>query len=68
MKEDGSTEERKVVIGLSSRIDAEVISGLAEGEKVVAGIVQAEPTEAEQQASSNSNFRGPPGGFMPFMR
>ncbi len=69
VRADNSTEERKVVIGVSSRIKAEVISGLAEGEKVVAGIVQAESTETEQQAGSNNNFRGPPGGFMPpFMR
>lgn len=63
VREDGSTEERKVVIGVSSRIKAEVITGLAEGEKVVAGIVQAEPTATAQQ-TSNTNFRGPPLMFM----
>ena len=63
--EDGSTEERQVVIGVTSRVKAEVISGLAAGEKVVAGIVQAKLTAAP---TTNTNFRGPPGGFMPFMR
>lgn len=45
---DGTQQSRDVVIGVSSRVSAEVISGLQDGEQVVAGIVQgaavAQPT------------------------
>lgn len=59
VKEDGSIETRDVVIGVTSRVSAEVISGLKAGDKVVAGIIQAESADA----ASNNGFRGPPGGF-----
>ncbi|MCC6202518.1 MAG: efflux RND transporter periplasmic adaptor subunit [Gammaproteobacteria bacterium] len=67
VRDDGTIEQRKVVIGVTSRVKAEVVSGLTVGEQVVAGIVQAKP-EATQGSSNQSNFRGPPGGFPPFMR
>jgi macrolide-specific efflux system membrane fusion protein len=35
MKEDGTIEERKVVVGVTNRVSAEVKSGLAPGEQVV---------------------------------
>src|SRR5690606_8427316 len=44
--EDGRREEREVVIGLTSRVNAEVISGLQAGEQVIAGIVQAGAADA----------------------
>ena len=53
---DGSIETRDVRIGLASRISAEVLSGLSEGEEVVAGRVD---TPAQTQ-----NRGGPP--FGPF--
>ena len=34
----GTLEERKVEIGVSNRVQAQVLSGLAEGERVVAGL------------------------------
>lgn len=37
---DGSFEEREIIVGLTSRIAAEVISGLQIGELVVSGVVQ----------------------------
>ncbi|MDR0781864.1 MAG: efflux RND transporter periplasmic adaptor subunit [Pseudomonadales bacterium] len=49
VKADGSREQRQVLIGVTSRISAEVITGLSEGEQVVAGIVQASPTANAQQ-------------------
>ncbi len=58
VREDGSFEEREVLIGVTSRIAAEVISGLEVGDRVVAGIVQG-GRAAQQQGQ---NFR-PPGGF-----
>jgi macrolide-specific efflux system membrane fusion protein len=43
--DDGETERREVRIGVTTRIAAEVLSGLKEGDQVVAGILQssAEP-------------------------
>lgn len=58
MGADGIRQQREVMIGVTSRVSAEVISGLQEGEQVVAGIIQAgSPT---QQAGQQF---GPPGGF-----
>jgi len=37
---DGSRQRRDVIIGITSRISAEIISGLQAGEQVVAGIIQ----------------------------
>ena len=66
---DGSITERDVVIGVTSRVTAEVISGLAEGEQVVAGIAQAsQPAGAGGQNNNNQNQnwnRGFPGGNFP---
>jgi membrane fusion protein, macrolide-specific efflux system len=62
---DGSITEREVTVGVMSRVTAEVIAGLTEGEQVVAGIVQA---AAETNPSGNQNnnqgvFVIPGGGF-----
>jgi macrolide-specific efflux system membrane fusion protein len=35
----GGIEERKVELGVSNRVQAQVLSGLAEGEQVVSGLV-----------------------------
>jgi macrolide-specific efflux system membrane fusion protein len=61
---DGSITDREVMIGVTSRVTAEVISGLAEGEQVVAGIVQAVAAGAGQQ-NNNGNRGFPGGGFQP---
>lgn len=54
--EDGTREERRIEVGLTSRVYAEVLSGLKPGEQVIAGVIQ----EAPQQSSSDSrNFRPP---------
>ncbi len=37
---DGSLETREIIVGLTSRVSAEVISGLQAGELVVSGVVQ----------------------------
>jgi macrolide-specific efflux system membrane fusion protein len=64
VKPDGSREERQVMIGVTSRVTAEVISGLQEGEQVVAGIVQAgvEPAAAPQQQQQQNRGGGGFGG------
>lgn len=59
---DGSEEVRDVLVGVTSRVAAEIISGLREGEQVVAGILQAAPAgEAPQQNQPNVRIGG--GGF-----
>ena len=71
MAADGSIAEREVMVGVTSRVTAEVISGLTEGEQVVAGIAQAaRPAGAGGQNNNgnnnfNRNFPGQnfPGGF-----
>ncbi|HEY0891581.1 MAG TPA: efflux RND transporter periplasmic adaptor subunit [Cellvibrio sp.] len=37
MGEDGDIEERKVLVGVTNRVQAQIIEGLQEGEKVVSG-------------------------------
>ncbi len=43
VKEDGTEEIRNVVVGVSDRVNAEIVSGLEEGEMVIAGSNQAAP-------------------------
>jgi macrolide-specific efflux system membrane fusion protein len=68
---DGSIADREVTIGVTSRVTAEVISGLSEGEQVVAGIAQAAAPADGQRNNGNNNFnnnnfnRGFPGGNFP---
>ncbi|HTQ98409.1 MAG TPA: efflux RND transporter periplasmic adaptor subunit [Candidatus Acidoferrum sp.] len=67
MKNDGTREERQVMVGVQSRVAAEVISGLSVGEEVVAGIIQANAAAAggNQQQNRPGGFPGgfPGGGF-----
>jgi macrolide-specific efflux system membrane fusion protein len=51
---DGLTEIREVVVGATDRVNAEVISGLKEGDRVIAGIVEAQ-TEQEESSNNNNN-------------
>lgn len=60
VKEDGTTEAREVMIGVTSRVAAEVISGLRAGEKVIAGIIQ---TGVEAAPEDQGGFRGGPGAI-----
>jgi macrolide-specific efflux system membrane fusion protein len=52
---DGTREERQVMVGLTSRVAAEIVSGLREGEQVIAGVVQPDAPVQEQQQQN----RGP---------
>jgi macrolide-specific efflux system membrane fusion protein len=65
---DGSIAEREIMVGVASRVSAEVLSGLTEGEQVVAGIVQAGQANPNQQRNQQTViFQGggnfPGGGF-----
>jgi macrolide-specific efflux system membrane fusion protein len=44
--EDGQVEEREVRVGVMTRLQAQVISGLAEGETVVVGVAQKEKEQS----------------------
>jgi macrolide-specific efflux system membrane fusion protein len=61
MAADGTQQPREVIIGVSSRVNAEVISGLQEGEQVVAGIIQA--AAVPQQRATAIGAPTPPRGF-----
>lgn len=67
VKDDGTEETRQIMVGVTSRVAAEVISGLSVGEKVIAGILEPEGTAPAGNQNNNGGFRGP-GGGMPFMR
>lgn len=54
---DGSFEEREVRVGVTSRIAAEVISGLEEGDRVVAGVVRSS-VESQQRQNDDRRFGG----------
>lgn len=58
MNDEGEISERKVTIGVVSRISAEVLSGLQRGERVVAGVVD--------QPKAGSSDRGGPRFGRPF--
>lgn len=54
---NGKAEERQIVVGISSRVAAEVLSGLHEGDQVVAGVVQNHKASAPAGGSSMRGFR-----------
>jgi macrolide-specific efflux system membrane fusion protein len=62
---DGSIAEREVTVGVTSRVTAEVIAGLTEGEQVVAGILQAVAPSTATQPGNQSFQGGFPGGGFP---
>ncbi|SEM37715.1 membrane fusion protein, macrolide-specific efflux system [Pseudoxanthomonas sp. GM95] len=64
---DGRPQPRKVVIGLNNNANAEVKSGLREGERVVVGEVTSATQAASAAASANRQQRRGPGGPPPIM-
>ncbi len=67
MAEDGSIEEREITIGISNRVHAEVLSGLKEGDRVIAGVREPErrTTTPQQGAGVGQQNLGGPGGMPP---
>jgi macrolide-specific efflux system membrane fusion protein len=65
MAEDGTIEEREVTIGISNRVHAEVLSGLKEGDRVIAGVREPErrATTPQQGAGVGQQNLGGPGGM-----
>lgn len=61
---EGVVQEREVTVGISNRVHAEILSGLNEGEKIVAGIkVPDAPKRSAQQPGQGPQGLGQQGGF-----
>lgn len=45
MNADGSIEERRVLVGVTSRVQAQILDGLQEGEKVISGSSKPSPAK-----------------------
>lgn len=58
---DGSVTPKRIVIGVSNRVSAEVISGLQPGDKVVSGLKQTESAAPSNGGERQRRFGG--GGF-----
>ncbi len=67
VKDDGSLEMRSVQVGLKDLVNAEILSGLQEGETISLG-TQSSSTQSTQSSNSNQfqDMGAPPdGGMMP---
>lgn len=60
--ESGEVEERKVRIGISNRVQVEILEGLKEGEQVVAG-VKPLPGQARAEGGNRNALQGQQGGM-----
>ncbi|MBN9407990.1 MAG: efflux RND transporter periplasmic adaptor subunit [Burkholderiales bacterium] len=58
----GQVEEREVTIGVSNRVHAQILSGLAEGDRVVAGVKLPDTARRGQGQGGNSGPQGGPQG------
>jgi macrolide-specific efflux system membrane fusion protein len=60
VKDDGTQEVRDVMVGVTDRVNAAILSGLSEGEKVAAGTQQADAGDGRPRGGQAGGFR-PPG-------
>ncbi|WP_210163276.1 efflux RND transporter periplasmic adaptor subunit [Niveispirillum irakense] len=61
LKADGTTEERRIMVGVADRVNIQVLSGLEEGERVVIGrALPAGQARSMQQQQQGPRMR-PPG-------
>jgi macrolide-specific efflux system membrane fusion protein len=65
----GTLEERSVELGVSNRVQVQVLSGLNEGEQVVAGIKQQQTSASTQRAAGQQGggLQQAPAGMPPGM-
>jgi len=63
VKDDGMQEARDVTVGVTDRVVAEILTGVAEGEKVVAGTQSASARPARAGARAGGIGAPPVGGF-----
>src|SRR5258706_3664963 len=59
MHEDGMQETRNVVVGVTDRVGAEIVSGLSEGEMVVAGLATDSEAARAGRGGNAGRGRGP---------
>lgn len=57
MKADGTIEERKVLVGVTSRVQAQIIEGVSEGEQVISG--SSRPNQPKAVAGMGMGMGGP---------
>lgn len=58
---DGQVKDREVMIGITNRVQAQILSGLAEGDRIVVGVKQAEQPERKPAGQGGNN--NPMGGL-----
>ncbi len=65
VKDDGTQETRNVMVGVSDRVTAQILSGLNEGERVVAGVqtANARPARPPGGAPRPAALGAPPQGL-----
>lgn len=64
----GTLEERSVELGVSNRVQVQVLSGLSEGDQVVAGIKQPQQAQAPRSAGAQGGgLQQGPAGMPPGM-
>ena len=65
MQPDGSQEQREITVGVSNRVSAEVVSGLQEGDRVIAGsaVTANGRTQNGSRQGQNANRPARIGGF-----
>jgi len=61
----GVISERPVELGISNRVQVQVLKGLAEGEQVIAGLRPAAPRSTPGQQQQRSGLQQGPGGLPP---
>jgi macrolide-specific efflux system membrane fusion protein len=65
LKPDGTLEERRIMVGVTDRVYAEVVSGLNEGDQVVVGRKpSASQLKAQQQQQQQNMQRMRPPGML----
>ena len=64
--ESGRREQREVKVGVTNRVSAEVVSGLKEGEEVVAGTKSTSTSSTSSSQRQGVGQRGGGGGFRGF--
>jgi hypothetical protein len=54
MKDDGTIEDRTIEVGVRDRVNAQVVSGLTAGERVVTSVVTGAAADAATPAAANT--------------